>query len=73
VKRIIKRILDLIRNTSATQLVEEGLLLVIALFMLTVMLGLVHNVINMVTSFFGQTWKEIQEIAQGLFSWMWTG
>jgi len=70
VKRFLKRILELIKDVSATQLVEEGLLLVISLFMLTVMLGLVHNVVNMVTGFFSQTWKEIQEIAQGLSSWI---
>ena len=69
-KRFLKRILELIKDVSATQLVEEGLLLVISLFMLTVMLGLVHNVVNMVTGFFSQTWKEIQEIAQGLSSWI---
>lgn len=64
---VLKRFL---RSISAAQLVEEGLLLCLALVMLTVMLGVVQNVLKFVGSFFSQSWKELEQIAQSLFGWL---
>lgn len=69
-KRGINKISELLNDISATQLLEEGLLICVSLFMLAVMLGVVHNAIKMVGSFFDQTWKTLEEIAKGLFGWI---
>jgi len=59
-----------VRSVSAAQLVEEGLLLCMALVMLTVMLGVVQNVLKLVGGFFNQSWNELEQIAQSLFGWL---
>lgn len=65
--RILRRF---IRSTTAAQLVEEGLLLCLALVMLTVMLGVVQNVLKFVGDSFSQSWRALEQIAQGLFGWI---
>lgn len=68
-KQLIKQILRFLRDRSASQLLEEGLLICIALFTLAVMLGVTRDITKFVVSFFDKTWKELQEIAKGLFGW----
>jgi len=52
---------------SGSQIVEEGLLLCLALFMMTVILGVLSDVTNMINNFFEQAIEEFFEIAHGLF------
>jgi Flp pilus assembly pilin Flp len=68
--RFIKILRRFVQSTTAAQLVEEGLLLCMALVMLTVMLGVVQNVLKFVGDSFSQSWRALEQIAQSLFGWI---
>lgn len=67
--KVIKRFIS---STSASQLVEEALLLGVSFLLLVIVLGVVQNVTSTLSSFLNQAWKEIEEAANGLFGWVWS-
>jgi len=73
IKRVVIALKPLTRKKSAAQLVEEGLLLSIALFLLAVILGTIHNVNESFTQFFGTVWNGLNDLAKQLFGWLWGG
>lgn len=66
---MLKRLRHLLHDASASQMVEEALLLGISFVMLAVVLGLVQKVTDVTSSYFDQAWKAMGEASQGLFSW----
>lgn len=73
IKGVARAVKLLTRNKSAAQLVEEGLLLSIALFLLAVILGTIHNVNESFTHFFDTVWTGLNDLGRQLFGWLWGG
>lgn len=73
VKGVGRAMKHLTENKSAAQLVEEGLLLSIALFLLAVILGTIHNVNESFTHFFDTVWTGLNDLGTQLFGWLWGG
>lgn len=66
---MLRRFRRLLYEASASQMVEEALLLGISFVMLAVVIGLVQKVTGVTSSYFDQAWKAMSEASQGLFSW----
>jgi len=66
---MFRRLRRLFYETSASQMVEEALLLGISFVMLAIVLGLVEKVANVTSSYFDQAWKALGDAAQGLLGW----
>lgn len=59
------------RNSRrASQLIEEGLLIVLALVMLGAVFTVSKNIIGNVNSFFGSLWTGLGDLANSLFGWL---
>jgi len=60
-----------IRNSrKASQLIEEGLLVVLALVMLGAVFTVARNIILNVNSFFGNVWSGLGDLVKSLFGWL---
>lgn len=55
---------------KASQLIEEGLLVVLALVMLGAVFTVSRNIILNVNSFFGNVWTGLGDLAKSLFGWL---
>jgi Flp pilus assembly pilin Flp len=69
-KRILNLIVRFYHDTKGAQLVEEGLLICVSLFLVTIVLGVVQSVTTMMGELFAQAWNSLETIARGLFDWM---
>ncbi len=69
---LLKKVKDfLYKKHICAQLVEEGLLLSISLFVLAMLLGTVQNLNKSFTNFLNTVWKSLEDLATQLFGWLW--
>jgi len=59
-----------IGKVKASQLIEEGLLIVLALVMVGAVFGVSKSIVTGITNFFDSIIKGIGEIAYNLFGWV---
>lgn len=71
-RKIWKLIVRFFCDTRGAQLVEEGLLICVSLFMLTIVLGVAQSITIMMGELFSQAWNSLETIARGLFDWVLT-
>lgn len=63
-----------VRNgRKASQLIEEGLLVVLALVMLGAVFTVSRNIILNINGFFGNVWSGLGDLAKSLFGWLLPG
>lgn len=68
----LRRIKDIFHKKNiCAQLVEEGLLLSISLFVLAMLLGTVQNLNKSFTNFLNTVWNSLEDLATQLFGWLW--
>jgi len=58
------------KKLKASQLIEEGLLIVLALVMIGAVFGVSKSVINGISNFFKNIIEDIGKIAYEFFGWM---
>lgn len=68
--RITNLLARFYHDTRGAQLVEEGLLICVSLFLLTIVLGVAQSVTTMMGELFSQAWNSLEAIARGLFDWL---
>jgi len=69
-RKIVNLLTRFCLDRRGAQLVEEGLLICVSLFMLTIVLGVAQNITTMMGELFSQAWNSLETIARGLFDWI---
>ena len=69
-RKIVNLLTRFYHDRRGAQLVEEGLLICVSLFLLTIVLGVAQNVTTMMGELFSQAWNSLETIARGLFDWI---
>ncbi|MBL7118470.1 hypothetical protein ISS96_00460 [Candidatus Bathyarchaeota archaeon] len=69
-KRILNLLVKFYHDTRGAQLLEEGLLICVSLFLMTIVLSVVQSITTMMGELFSQAWNGLETIARGLFDWM---
>ncbi|MGB9716834.1 MAG: hypothetical protein ACPL4E_00105 [Thermoproteota archaeon] len=55
---------------KASQLIEEGLLIVLALVMLGAVFGVSRQIVDNISDFFNSLIEEVGSLGQSLFGWL---
>jgi hypothetical protein len=69
-EKIKRKLFELIQAPLASQMIEEALLLGVSFTLLAVVLGVVSGVGNAISVIFDESFKQLQNISQGLFGWL---
>ncbi len=69
-RKIVNLLIRFYRDRRGAQLVEEGLLICVSLFLLTIVLGVAQSVTTMMGELFSQAWNGLETMARGLFDWI---
>ncbi|RLG69336.1 hypothetical protein DRN93_00415 [archaeon] len=55
---------------KASQLLEEGLLIMLALVMIALVFGVANSIVGGITDVFSQVWSSITDLGSELFGWL---